>query len=221
MKRSTVKRVVDVTMTAVLLCLMAYQVTGEAAHEWCGLAMTVLVVAHQILNRRWYGALFKGKYSAYRMAVTALDLALFLSITLTAFCGMSMSGHAVPFLYGMAPVSFVRQTHLSMTHWSFVLTGLHLGVHLPAMAAKLGKRAKTAVTVAFALVAGEGLFLFLRSGMTNYLLFRVPFAFLDYDKAGWLVFLESMLMLQFWAFLGMACALLLKKKRLKRTEEAT
>ena len=118
MKRNTIKRVVDATMVAVLLCLMAYQVTGEAAHEWCGIAMTALVIAHQVLNRRWYDALFKGKYNAYRTAATALDLALLLSVTLTAFCGMSMSGHAVPFLYGMAPISFVRQTHLSMTHWS-------------------------------------------------------------------------------------------------------
>jgi len=217
MKRNTAKRAVDAAMAAVLLCLMAYQVTGEAAHEWCGLAMTALAVAHQILNRRWYGALLRGKYNAYRTAATALDLALLLSVALTAFCGMSMSGHAVPFLYGVAPITFVRQTHLSMTHWSFVLMGLHLGVHVPAMAAKLGKRAKTALTAAFALAAGAGLFLFLRSGMTDYLLFRVPFAFLDYDKAAWLVFLENLLMLLFWAFLGAACALLCKKKKVKRT----
>ena len=211
------KRAVDAAMTVVLLSLMAYQVTGEAAHEWCGVGMTALVIAHQVLNRRWYDALFKGKYNAYRTAATALDLALLLSVTLTAFCGMSMSGHAVPFLYGVAPIAFVRQTHLSMTHWPFVLMGLHLGVHLPTIAAKLGKRAKTAFTVAFVFAAGVGLLLFLRSGMTDYLLFRVPFAFMDYDKAAWLVFLENLLMLLFWAFLGAAYALLLKKKRTVET----
>ena len=127
----TVKRIVDAAMTVLLLCLMAYQVTGEAAHEWIGMGMTALVIVHQILNRKWYGALFKGKYLPYRTASTVLNILLLLSIAVTAFCGMSMSGYAVPFLYGMAPVSFVRRMHLSMSHWSFVLMGLHLGMHLP------------------------------------------------------------------------------------------
>ena len=44
------KRIVDVCMTVLMLCLMAYQVTGEAAHEWIGIGMTVLVIVHQILT---------------------------------------------------------------------------------------------------------------------------------------------------------------------------
>ena len=53
-----VKRIVDAAMIVLLLFLMAYQVTGETAHEWIGIGMTVLVIVHQILNRKWYGALF-------------------------------------------------------------------------------------------------------------------------------------------------------------------
>ena len=138
-----IRRIVDAAMTVLLLLLMAYQVTGEALHEWIGMGMTVLVIGHQILNRRWYGALLKGKYNAYRVLTTVINILLLLSFALTAFCGMSMSGHAVPFLYGMAPVSFSRQTHLSMSHWAFVLMGLHLGLHIPAMAAGLKLRDKT------------------------------------------------------------------------------
>ncbi len=41
-----------------------------------------------------------------------------------------------------------RQTHLSMSHWAFVLMGLHLGFHIPAMAAKLGQNAKKVLTAA-------------------------------------------------------------------------
>ena len=123
---SNIRRAVDAAMTVLLLLLMAYQVTGEAAHEWIGMGMTLLVIVHQILNRRWYGALFKGKYNLYRTVTTILNILLVLCFALTAFCGMSMSGHAVPFLYGMAPVSFVRRMHLSMSHCDFVLMGLHL-----------------------------------------------------------------------------------------------
>ena len=217
-RRSETKRIIDIAMTVLLLCLMAYQVTGEMAHEWIGMGMTVLIIIHQILNRKWYGALFKGKYRPYRILSTTLNILLLLSFLLTAFCGMSMSGYAVPFLYGMAPVSFVRRTHLSMSHWSFVLMGLHLGMHIPMMTAglKWKGRTKTILAGLFTCIGGIGLYLFLRNGMPDYLFFRVPFAFLDYEKAGWLVFLENLLMLSFWAYIGMQAAQLLRKGNNRR-----
>ena len=198
------KKIVDAAMTVLLMCLMAYQVTGEAAHEWIGMGMTLIVIVHQILNRKWYGALFKGKYNPYRILSTVLNILLLFCIALTAFCGMSMSGYAVPFMYGMAPVSFVRRMHLSMSHWSFVLMGLHLGMHIPAMTAGMKWKGgvKTALSCIFTCAGGIGLYFFLRNGMPDYLFFRVPFAFLDYDKAGFLVFLENVLMLSFWALIG-------------------
>ena len=203
-KNSGVKRIVDTIMTVLLLFLMAYQVTGESAHEWIGMGMTALVIAHQILNRKWYGALFKGKYNPYRILSTVMNILLLFCIALTAFCGMSMSGHAVPFMYGMAPASFARRMHLSMSHWAFVLMGMHLGMHIPAMTAgfRWKDRTKAILTCIFTIAGGIGLYLFLRNGIPDYLFFRVPFAFLDYDKAGWLVIFENLLILSFWAFVG-------------------
>ena len=214
-RRSVIKRIIDIAMPVLLLFLMAYQVTGEMAHEWIGMGMTVLIIIHQILNRKWYGALFKGKYRPYRILSTTLNILLLLSFLLTAFCGMSMSGYAVPFLYGMAPVSFLRRTHLSMSHWSFVLMGMHLGMHIPMMTAglKWKGRTKTILAGLFTCIGGIGLYLFLRNGMPDYLFFRVPFAFLDYEKAGWLVFLENLLMLSFWAYIGMQAAQILQKRK--------
>lgn len=59
--------------------------SGAQAHEWIGMGMTVLVIIHQILNRRGYGAIFKGRYTAYRILSTAVNLLLLLSFLLTAF----------------------------------------------------------------------------------------------------------------------------------------
>ena len=216
-----IKRIVDVCMTVLLLCLMAYQVTGEALHEWIGIGMTILVILHQILNRKWYGAIFKGKYNPYRIATTVVNIALLLSFVLTAFCGMSMSGHAVPFLYGMANVSFARRMHLSMSHWAFVLMGMHLGMHIPVMIArmKLADKLRMVLSVLLCVVAGIGLFLFIKNGMPGYLFFRVPFAFLDYEKAGILVFLENILMLTFWAYIGTQVAVLCRNSQMKNEEK--
>ena len=202
--KNIMKRVVDALMTILLLFMMAYQVTGEFLHEWIGIGMTVLVIIHQILNRKWYGSLFAGKYNPYRTVTTVLNFLLLLSFAVTAFSGMSMSSFAVPFLYGMAPVYFARRMHLSMSHWSFDLMGLHLGIHIPVILAgiKLRDRTKTVLSCLFTILAGYGLFLFLRNGMQDYLFFRVPFAFLDYEKAWWLVLLENLVMLSFWVFIG-------------------
>ena len=199
-------------MTLVLLVLMAYQVTGETVHEWTGIVMTVLVIVHQVLNRRWYKSLFRGKYNPYRTLTTAVNI-LLLSFAFTAFSGMAMSRHAVPFMNGMAPASLARQMHLAMSHWSFVLMGTHLGLHILAMASgmKLEGRKKTIAVAVFCAIACAGMFLFIRNGMFNYMFFRSAFAFLDYEKAGVLVFLENLLMLLAWAFIGDRAAVMCKK----------
>ena len=239
-----VRRIVDVCMTALLLCLMAYQVTGEVLHEWIGIGMAVLVIVHQILNRKWYSAVFKGKYNPYRILTTAVNILLLLSFALTALSRMSMSSHAVPFMYGMAPVSFARKMHLAMSHWSFVLMGVHLGLHIPVLAAQIrsagktgsgtgigagtgagagsisGTRTGTAVTAFFCVLAGIGLFLFLRNGWADYMFFQAAFAFLDYEKAGALVFLENLLMLMSWVFVGDQAAAICRKTLVKDERES-
>ncbi|MFR1479264.1 MAG: hypothetical protein ACLSB9_27970 [Hydrogeniiclostridium mannosilyticum] len=45
-------------MAALLLCLMAYQITGRR-FRWFGAGMLLLFIAHHILNIRWYGNLFR------------------------------------------------------------------------------------------------------------------------------------------------------------------
>lgn len=204
-------------MTLVLLCLMAYQVTGETLHEWFGVGMTVLLIFHHILNFRWYAALFKGKYNAYRVVTAAVNTLLLSSILLTAVCGMAMSAHAVPFLYGLLPISFARRFHLAMSYWSFVLMGFHLGLHLPAMTAgiKQNKMVKNVVIVIFSSIAVAGIWLFIKNGLFNYMFFRIPFAFFDYDKSPVLVFAENLAILMSFAFFGAICASIIQKARKK------
>ena len=202
--KQIIRHIVDVVMTLALLCLMAYQVTGEALHEWIGVGMTAVLIVHHILNGKWYTVLFKGKYNAYRIITTVINTLLLASITLTTFCGMSMSTRAVPFLYGMADMVFVRTAHLAMSFWSFILMGFHLGLHLPTITAKAkpGKAVKAVCTAVFIAAAGAGLWLFIKNGIPNYIFFRTHFAFLDYGKAAILVFLENLLIEFFFAFLG-------------------
>ena len=207
-KKNVIKKGVDTCMTVLLLCLMAYQVTGETLHEWGGILMTVLLIVHHVLNFRWYRSLFKGRYNAYRVITVLVNTLLLGCIALTALCGMSMSAHAAPFLYGLLPVSFARQMHLALSFWSFVLMGFHLGLHVPAMTAafKWNGKVKIALSLFCAATAGLGFRLFLKNSLPDYMFFRTPFAFLDYEKAALLVFAENLAILTGFALLGGCCA---------------
>ena len=213
MQTKRAKHIVDILLGVGLLLLMSCQVVGEAGHEWTGIAMTVLMIIHQILNRKWIAALFKGKYTPLRIAQTFINAALVICFILTAVCGINMSVHAVHFLSDFLRSSLGRRLHLTLSHWCFVLMGLHLGLHVPAMLKGIKdqkiRRAGFGLSI---LAAGTGLWLFLRNNYPDYLFYRVPFAFIDYDKAVPLVLLEALLIAFFWVFAGAQLPRLLNSK---------
>ena len=207
------KHVVDVLLGIGLLLLMSYQVTGESGHEWTGIVMTLLMVLHQILNRKWYAALFRGKYTPLRAVQTLINAGLVICFVLTALCGINMSVHAVPFLSEFMRASLGRRLHLTLSHWCFVLMGLHLGLHIPAMIR--GIKSTTLRRVGFGLsilAAGAGLWLLVRNRYPDYLLYRMPFAFIDYEKPAPLVLLEALLIAFLWVFAGAQLPRLLSRK---------
>ena len=197
-----IKRIIDIIMTLIHIPLMAYQVTGEAAHEWLGVSMATIVIVHQILNRKWYAGLFKGNYNSYRILSITIDVLLIISFALTAVSGISMSNHAVSFLYNLINVNTARVMHLGFSYWSFIFMGLHIGLHVNVITAKIKPNIKNILAVFFVLLSGYGFYLFLKSGIINYITFRTHFAFLDYEKDALLVFLENVSMLIFFAFVS-------------------
>ena len=211
-----IKRIVDGVLTVLLLFLMAYQVTGDVLHECLGIGMTVTLILHHILNRKWYKALFKGKYSPYRIIMTAVNTLMLAAIALTALSGMSMSGHAVPFMYGLINVMTARTLHLAMSYWSFILMGVHIGLHIKAMTAKMSDRGKVIFNVILTGVSGVGLGLFLKSDIVKYITFRTHFAFLDYTTAKWIVILQNFAMLLFFVLVGYVLSEVTQKNKDKK-----
>ena len=208
---------VDILLTVFLLMLMSYQATGEKIHEWVGIGMSLLFVVHQALNLPWYKALLtgKGKWTAYRTVTTVTDLFLLVSMILTAFSGMSMSAYAVPFLYGMAKLTLVRRMHLAFSHWTFVLAGFHLGLHIPGISARYLKDRKTEkiFSMVFTCFAALGVVQFIRSGILSYMFFIAAFAIFEPVKPMILVFIEYFLIFAAWAFAGyIVCTRLTSKK---------
>ena len=125
-----------------------------------------------------------------------------IDVMITAISGVSMSNHAVPFLYNLVNVNTARIMHLAFSYWAFILMGLHIGMHIGIMTAKIKNPVRSIMLGIFTVIAGYGFYLFLKSGIINYITFKTHFAFLDYEKPAGLVFLENVAMLIFFAFVA-------------------
>ncbi len=213
-----IMRITDLIMTCNLLFLMSLQVTQQFTHEWTGIAMTVLFIVHHIFNYKCYKTLFKGKYNFLRIFQLLLNILLLVSFIITAVSGMAMSRFATPFMKGLMKASNARKLHLALSYWTFVLTGLHIGLHFGMITAKLPKGIfRKIAAVIMAAVSVYGFVLFLNANIFDYMFMKTQFAFLDYDKAAWLVILQNFVMLISWAFtaylLSLSVKLLSTKKQ--------
>ena len=203
MRNKRAKLIVDILLGIGLILLMSYQVVGEEGHEWTGIVMTALMLIHQVLNRKWYAALFKGKYGPLRVVQTVINLLLVGCFLLTALSGINMGVYAVPSLAEFMKASTGRRMHLALSHWSFILMGVHLGLHMPVMLR--GVKSKRVRRIGFGLSipdAGAGLYFFLKNSFPDYLSFQRHFAFIDYEKPIPLVLAESLLIAFFFVFMG-------------------
>lgn len=212
-KNFIIRRIVDIAMTVAIVILMAFQITGEAVHEWMGIVMFVLFICHTILNRVWYKQIIRGHYSAVRILQTILDIALLISFIVTAVSGMMMSQYAVPFLRVSRLIGSAQSLHLAFSHWTFILISAHLGLHWGTMIRPLQKNRVlfTVLSIAAIFLCGYGLALTFSSQVYAYLSFKMQFAFFDYKESALQVFCENILMMASWAMIAYELTRILRK----------
>lgn len=136
------KIVVDIGMTVILLFLMAYELIGEAAHEWLGIGMLVLFIIHHILNRKWSRSVFKGKYTLFRIWQTVLVIGILFTMVGSMYSGVILSKHALSVLPIEGRRTFAREIHMVSAYCGFVLISLHLGFHWGMMIGMAGRFVK-------------------------------------------------------------------------------
>lgn len=200
---------IDLLMTVLILLLMAYQITGQELHEWFGIGMLMLFLLHNILNIKWYGNLFKGKYRLLRIIQTVVNFSVLIIMLCLGFSGIVMSRHVFAAFTIRGPMATARRMHLSASYWGFVLMSVHLGFHwnmILSMCRKLsGGREKPKIIIWLlrgmaALIAIYGLYLFERKNIISYMLLRVQFVFFDFEQSATAVFMEYSAMMVFWVF---------------------
>lgn len=208
-RKMKLKMGIDFLMTVLLLCLMAYQITGQELHEWFGAGMLLLFIAHNLLNIRWYGNLFKGKYKLLRIIQTIVNFSVLISMLCLGFSGIVMSRHVFAALSVNGPMATARSMHMAASYWGFVLMSIHLGMHwgmILGMFRRLFKGRKLSnlfvwgLRLAAVVIAGYGLICFIQKDIVSYMLLKNQFVFFDFEQSGLSVFIEYIAMMGFWIF---------------------
>jgi hypothetical protein len=122
-----IKLVIDLVMTVLMIVAMAYHITGNTIHELVGVFMLILFIIHNILNRRWYKTIIKGKYNAQRILRISVNLLFLVSMVVVMISSVPISRDIFPFF----PINndlILRQIHVLTAYWGFIFMAVHIGL---------------------------------------------------------------------------------------------
>ena len=185
------KITIDVVMTVLMLLAIACQLTGVRAHEYIGALLLALFIIHNLLNRRWYGGLPRGRYGARRLVNTAVNLLLAADMLLLLVTSVMISRELRPLLH-IESGFLTRQYHTFAAYWGLILMSVHLGMHwemLLGMARKLTSAAdeSRAVTIALRTVTALILIWGIKSSFAldvgDKLTMRATFSFWPFEES--------------------------------------
>ena len=190
-QKRKIQNIVDASMILLLPLLMAYSLIGEAVHEWAGIAMSLLFVAHHALNWRWYKSILKGHYSPLRSIKTILNLVLAVDMIALPVSGLLMAKHSFSFLNLDIDISTVRLIHLIASYWGFVLMSLHLGFHwnmIMGMCRKISckqaesQKGKWMLRMIALFISGYGIYALVKRQFIDYMFLKTQFVFFDFGE---------------------------------------
>lgn len=202
-RRQAAKIIIDIAMYLIFVALMQEHLWADGLHEWLGITLFALFIAHNVLNIRWYKSLFKGKYTVARSISTVINIALLAAMLCCMVSSVLVSGKIFAFL-NLGGARFGRTLHLISTAWAFVLMSLHMGLHLTPLINKLKKNKNLlrAGQILAVLLAAFGVTVFIGRAFYEELFYLTEFKFFDTDKSAVLYFFETIAMLS--AFVSLA-----------------
>ena len=131
--RNKVNLIVDIAIFFAFLVAMAPHFSGIAIHEWLGIAFGAAIVTHLLLHWQWIIEVARRFFSKAQWSARvnyALNLLLFIDMTIVIFTGLMISESALPLLGIQAGAGFAwRRLHDVSANLSLLLIGLHLALH--------------------------------------------------------------------------------------------
>ena len=199
------KLAVDVLMTMLMPTLMAYMLVGEFAHEVLGTAMAILLAMHLWLNRAWFRSMLRGRFTPKRVIQALIICLAALCMIATVATGIATSRYVFASLPVHIESSTFELVHMTCSHWSLVLMGLHAGLGAKRYVKPFLKRhphAKWPICAIGLLVSCWGVLAFVRRGIWRYLLLLNHFAFMDPSDAAMPFILDCLAVMALFGVVG-------------------
>lgn len=184
-----IRIMLDFCITFLFLIQMGYHLIDYSFHKWIGIALFILMFIHNIINRKWYAGLRKGRYTLVRTFHTVINVLLIIS-----YIGLMVSAvllsPKLSVLLNLNEFMLGRKLHMIFTSWSFVLMAVHLGLHLNIVISKVTKRAEKLpkwclITAWFVivLISTYGLYTFISRKLPQRMFLLVEYVFFDYEES--------------------------------------
>ncbi|WP_407434783.1 endonuclease [Treponema sp.] len=224
-KTQRLRMTIDITMTILSIILMGgnYLFPADLVHEILGVALFVLWAIHITLNRRWYGAMFKGKYNPYRVMQTFINCGILICTIFLMISGIILSHHIFTFLNIQGGLGFARIAHLLASHWYYLFMSLHIGLHVGMIFGNKGTSTSAGPStgswsaiiprIILALISAYGIYAFIARGVWKYLILRQQFFFFDLERGYVLFALDYISIIILFATISHLIASRLKKNR--------
>ena len=177
----------DILMTLLSIILMGGTMffPDDRVHQICGISLIVIWVVHVVLNRRWYGSLFKGNYQPYRIMQIIVNLGVLLCALFLMISGLLMAWF-IPSEWVGGALGFARITHLLASHWYYIFMAFHIGLHGAMLAGKM-KIHGLAPRIICILISLYGIYAFIIRGVCKYMFGLQQFFFFDFNR-GYVLF---------------------------------
>ncbi len=231
-KTQRLRMTIDITVTILSIILMGgnYLLPADLVHEILGVVLFVLWGLHIALNRRWYSALFRGKYNPYRVMQTIINCCILICTIFLMISGIILSNHVFTFLNIQIGLGFARIAHLLASHWYYLFMSLHIGLHVGMIANKIKQKkivgndsskeesqpqfkARKIIThILLSLACAYGVYAFIIRGVWKYLILKQQFFFFDLERGYILFALDYISIIILFATISHFIAKILKKR---------
>ena len=213
-KSQRLRMTIDITMTILSIILMGgnYLFPADIVHEILVVGLFVLWGIHIALNRRWYGAIFRGNYNPYRVMQTIINCCILICTIFLMSSGIILSNHIFTFLNIQGGLGFARIAHLLASHWYYLFMSMHIGLHVGRLFQNI--TAKIIPRIILALVCAYGIYAFIARGVWKYLILQQQFFFFDLERGYILFAIDYISIIILFATLSHLLAKSLKKGKL-------
>lgn len=133
MSKTTLNLLLDIGLLLILFLVYEVKATGEAIHEWLGVAIALVMIVHILLHWQWVVTItrrFFAKLKAEPRFQYILNIGIFIGFTTIIFTGLMISRSVLP-LIGLqgSNSQFWKWLHFQSADVTFVLAALHIALH--------------------------------------------------------------------------------------------